>query len=49
MVWLLVGVKFAGVVGDDVAVGVHPDAVRFVVAHGREEYQTGARHSNLPI
>ena len=28
VVWLLVGVKFAGVVGDDVADVVRPDAVR---------------------
>ena len=34
MVCLLVGVKFAGVVGDDVADVVRPDAVRGVVAHG---------------
>ena len=41
VVWLLMGVKFAGVVGDGVAVVVRSNVVRFVVAHGREEYQTG--------
>ena len=33
-VCLLMGVKVAGVVGDGVAVGVRPDVVRGVVAHG---------------
>ena len=37
------GVKVARLVGDGVAVIVRPDAVRGVVAHGREAAQIGAR------
>ena len=41
------GVKVARLVGDGVAVGVRPDAVRGVVAHGREAAQIGARCGGL--
>ena len=40
-VWLLMGVKVARLVGDGVAVGVRPDAVRGVVAHGVKLLRSG--------
>ena len=39
--------KVAGVVGDGVAVVVRLNAVRCVVAHGREAAQIGARCGGL--
>ena len=41
VVWLLVGVKFAGVVGDGVAVGVRLDAVRAWLFMGAKLLRSG--------
>ena len=47
-VWLLMGVKVARLVGDGVAVGVRPDAVRFVVAHCVRLLRSGRGCAHLP-